>query len=436
MLSDPNDATDDDWLRKYQQEYLTLEQVAAIAGITREGVRQRLKARGIQPRSLSETTRLRELRQVNMLGADIRAAFLRTRSLAETSLTVGLTEGAVQRYLERELPEWKVLTRLPRSASKRFTKPEMLQSLRDAASDSKTALTTNAYRNYLSAEPFFTDGRRRPGVQAYILRFSSWIGAVSAAGLSSNGHSGPSKEFDAASANRAVVDCWRDIGHAPSVAEYDRWQVGRDGRPSAATARKLLGSWPAVQVRAWQVVYGILLDQDDEDVVVPDASEDDDRLRDGQFLDYRQADEGTLVSLPDGYEVGEYNALERAVRSHARIQNEAAAAGQALGLDVLSPGAGSAAFDLALRGPDGTVYVVEVKSATSENLELQMRLGLGQVLMYAHRLRLQHTPVRPVLAIETTPGETWSDLLSTLEVGLVVAGRIRDDLVRILNREN
>ena len=74
-----------DWLRRYREEYLTLDEVGELEGITREGVRQRLKRLGIEPRSLAETRRLRERHETSMQAKAIRQAFLRTRSLFQTA---------------------------------------------------------------------------------------------------------------------------------------------------------------------------------------------------------------------------------------------------------------------------------------------------------------------------------------------------------------
>jgi hypothetical protein len=105
------------------------------------------------------------------------------------------------------------------------------------------------------------------------------------------------------------------------------------------------------------------------------------------FVPCYRANEGTEVSLRSDLVAVEYNALERAVRSHALIQNSVAAAAAAAGFEPWSPSAAAPAFDIAFSSDDGRVFVVEVKSATPENLGLQLRIGLGQVLRYAHLVR-------------------------------------------------
>jgi hypothetical protein len=150
---------------------------------------------------------------------------------------------------------------------------------------------------------------------------------------------------------------------------------------------------------------------------------------------YYAANEGAEVSLRSDFVDAEYNALERAVRSHALIQNAVAAAAAAE-LEPWSPSGTAPAFDIAVSSGDGRVFVVEVKSATPENLELQLRIGLGQVLHYTHMLRSHAQVVIPVLAIELRPDESWAELLLELGVGLLVHGSILGDLGRLAEAQS
>lgn len=79
--------------------------------------------------------------------------------------------------------------------------------------------------------------------------------------------------------------------------------------------------------------------------------------------------------------------------------------------------------DAAWRAPgDPTVlFVAEVKSLTGARQDQQVRLGIGQVLDYAHALR-QRPPkdvrvVRPVLVLEREPGDgRWLNLAESLGI--------------------
>ena len=134
-----------EWLRRYREEYLTLDEVGELEGITREGVRQRLKRLGIEPRSLAETRRLRERHETSMQAEAIRQAFLRTRSLEQTAEQVGLQVSWVQRFVKDHIPDCEVLLRVPRSRAKNYTEEDLFASLREAASLSSGILTAAAY---------------------------------------------------------------------------------------------------------------------------------------------------------------------------------------------------------------------------------------------------------------------------------------------------
>ena len=82
-------------------------------------------------------------------------------------------------------------------------------------------------------------------------------------------------------------------------------------------------------------------------------------------------------------------------------------------------------FDISWEA-NGTVFVAEVTSITDDNEEVQLRLGLGQVLRYRHRLRsLGHERVVAVLVPERTPADsTWADLCDELGVVLMSGSEV------------
>jgi hypothetical protein len=430
MITSPEDRPT--WLCLYLEEYWTLEQVGELLGITREGVRVRLKAMGIKPRSFGETALLRARREISRHGDEIRDAFLQMRDVAETARLVGLSEALVRRALGEMVPDFEILTRVPRDPSKKYSMDDLMDALREAAHATPGILAENGYDAFVAEHPTLPDGRPRPGKQTMKLRFGFWRDALMRAGLPANPRSGPGKEFNETDAIAAVVECWRRTGGPPTADGYDVWQRGQEGRPSTATVRKLAGSWNPLLVRAWQLVHGVTLDQDDEDVSVPQQLlPDETQPLEAPFVPYCAANEGAEVSLRGDLVAAEYNTLERAVRSHALIQNTVATAAAAAGLEPWSPSAAGPAFDIAVSSDDGRVFVVEVKSATPENLELQLRLGLGQVLRYAYQLRSHAQVVIPAIAIELTPDQSWVELLTALGVGLLVDGSIPSDLVRL-----
>lgn len=92
------------------------------------------------------------------------------------------------------------------------------------------------------------------------------------------------------------------------------------------------------------------------------------------------------------------NLLDRALRLHAITQNKIANWVLTEGLIPLSPTSETCDFDIAWDSDYGRV-VCEVKSLSDSNEIHQFRLGLGQVLEYAH-----HLSASPLLVFSSKPG--------------------------------
>ncbi|MFC5675183.1 hypothetical protein ACFP51_10740 [Streptomyces pratens] len=93
------------------------------------------------------------------------------------------------------------------------------------------------------------------------------------------------------------------------------------------------------------------------------------------------------------------------------------------GVEVRTHAPGAPAFDAGWsRGTD--VFIAEVKSLTGAREDQQIRLGIGQVLDYAHQLRTAHPGRRlhPVLVLEKRPvGPRWSSLAQSAGIRLTWA---------------
>ncbi|QNI35874.1 hypothetical protein [Edaphobacter albus] len=131
---------------------------------------------------------------------------------------------------------------------------------------------------------------------------------------------------------------------------------------------------------------------------------------------YRRADEAASVAERDAFSV-DPALVERGVRGHAKTQNLFADFLTKQGHVPRSPSADEPNFDIAWQATERH-YVAEVKSLTNQNEEKQMRLGLGQVLRYAHTMR--ELKACPVLIVERKPRDgSWIELCSSLGVLLV-----------------
>ncbi|MDH4119461.1 MAG: hypothetical protein OEW30_18920 [Acidimicrobiia bacterium] len=116
--------------------------------------------------------------------------------------------------------------------------------------------------------------------------------------------------------------------------------------------------------------------------------------------------------------------VDRGVKGHKAIQNAVARYLDEHGVRPQRPGPGDPGFDLGWWSA-GTFFVCEVKSLTHANETGQMRLGIGQVLDYAHTIRAAGHEVQAVLAVESAPtSEKWDDLCTTLGILLVRPGAL------------
>ena len=117
--------------------------------------------------------------------------------------------------------------------------------------------------------------------------------------------------------------------------------------------------------------------------------------------------------------------MERALKGHSDMQNALAEVLRQAGIEPRSRLPREPNFDIAWE-TEGTVFVAEVKSITDDNEEEQLRLGLGQVLRYRHRLQaLGHDHVVAVLAPERAPRDpSWAELCHEIGVALLPRNEI------------
>jgi hypothetical protein len=107
--------------------------------------------------------------------------------------------------------------------------------------------------------------------------------------------------------------------------------------------------------------------------------------------------------------------VERGKRAHVVTQKKIEQHLRSKGITPLSPAPGEPDFDIAWRD-NSTIFVAEIKSVTAKNEEMQLRLGLGQVLRYANQLRCKHDNVVPILVAEQAPTDhAWVSVCN--EVG-------------------
>ena len=138
---------------------------------------------------------------------------------------------------------------------------------------------------------------------------------------------------------------------------------------------------------------------------------------------YRPADE-SVQPAPAQLGVQDVDLVGRNLSAHRRLQNDLANALEKRDRIPLSPLPEDPDFDIAWRGPDGTLTVCEIKSLTDASETRQLRMGLGQILDYLDLLTVRTTSVRGVLWVERQPSSSrWIDLCERAGVALAWPGR-------------
>ncbi len=123
--------------------------------------------------------------------------------------------------------------------------------------------------------------------------------------------------------------------------------------------------------------------------------------------------------------------LDRATRRHMSLQDRLADGLRQRGIEPRSPGSWQPRFDLAFEH-EGVQFVVEVKSGDPVSTQ-QIRLGVGQLLEYRHRLQPAASPqVRAVLLVESQPPEPWGELAGAVDIQLIRADELEQSLSGLL----
>lgn len=112
------------------------------------------------------------------------------------------------------------------------------------------------------------------------------------------------------------------------------------------------------------------------------------------------------------------DALEKGTKRHEATRNALAQFLTAAGLPPREHGL-DAAFDLGWVGPDGALWIAEVKSLARTSERQQLRLGLGQLLEYRHSCTRPGQVVRAALVVEQEPVDLrWVGVCAAVDVVL------------------
>jgi AraC-like DNA-binding protein len=237
----------------------SLDEIALRFGVSRERVRQILRAHGgPDPRDIADARRRRAEAQAEERIDELLALWRAGEQPRSAASALGLQAAACRSTIERFATD---VDRAARKATIAGARRVQMYTDRDII----VALTSVAARvgRVPSAKEYATHARRLdyPSLPTILNRMGGWTHALRAAGmqpLSTPARARKRRWTEEAcwEALRAVV---AELGEIPSVLGYERHAAGRAELPSSATVRNRLGRWSAIttQLAAQRELAGV-----------------------------------------------------------------------------------------------------------------------------------------------------------------------------------
>lgn len=231
---------------------LTLDEIGAEFGVTRERVRQLLKKHGGPTAGEIRELRAAEARSAQRAHEEAVAAEIRKTldgrgpmTVAEMAVATGVDAGELSRYWPQDLAHLRLWG--AGQGESRWSDEDICEALRQASAY-EFPLTTSAYSELLRVGQI-----EGPSVPRIGQRFGSWTAACAAAGVVAGDPW--NREYESRWSDEDLLQIARAYlvdPNAPSSAHrFDEWkrEYAPDG-PSAQTLRNRLGSWTEVKRRA------------------------------------------------------------------------------------------------------------------------------------------------------------------------------------------
>ncbi len=236
-------------MRALREQGFSLDEIALRFGVSRERVRQILRAHGAPDPELVAGARRRRAAQLAEARVDELLALWRAghepRSAANA---LGLQAAACRTTITRFATEVDKAARRASMSGARgaqtYSERDIIVALRAVAAGLGRVPSAKEYA-------LLARGLELPSLPTVLNRMGGWSRAVEAAGMkpvAASAKSRPRRWTDSAcwAALRRIVD---ELGEIPTVVSYDRHATGRPDLPSSATLRNRLGRWSAISAQ-------------------------------------------------------------------------------------------------------------------------------------------------------------------------------------------
>jgi len=225
----------------------SLDEIALRFGVSRERVRQILRAHGgPDPRSVAEARRRRAEQQAEAHIDELLGLWRGGAQAGSAASALGLQAAACRSTIARFATEVDHAARRAslagaRAAPKTYSDRDIIVALLSVAARLGRVPIAKEY-GALARELEY------PSLPTVLNRMSGWTSALRAAGLT------PASTPARPRSRRWTADaCWAalrravaELGEIPTIVGYARYAVDRNDLPSSATLRNRLGRWSAI----------------------------------------------------------------------------------------------------------------------------------------------------------------------------------------------
>jgi uncharacterized protein (DUF433 family) len=237
-------------IRTLREAGYSLDEIAARFGVTRERVRQILRAHGApDPELVAEARRQRAAVLAESRVDELLALWRAGHEPGSAASALGLQTAACKTTIARFATE---VDKAARRASMSGARGSQTYSDRDIIVALRAVGAALARVPSAKEYALLARGLELPSLPTVLNRMGGWTRAVEAAGMtplsSPSTATRPRRWTDAAcwAALRRVVD---ELGEVPTVLSYERHAAGRADLPSSATLRNRVGRWSAISAR-------------------------------------------------------------------------------------------------------------------------------------------------------------------------------------------
>jgi hypothetical protein len=234
-------------MRTLRERGYSLDEIALRFGVTRERVRQILRAHGApDPEAVADA---RRRRAADLAEARVDELLALWRGGAETgsvASSLGLQAAACKSTIARFATDVDKAARRANLSDARgaqtYSDRDIIVALRAVAAGLGRVPSAKEYA-------LLARGLELPSLPTVLNRMGGWTRAVTAAGMT------PLAPVTAATRRRRWTGpaCWAalrgvvaELGEIPTVLAYERHAAGRADLPSSATLRNRLGRWSAI----------------------------------------------------------------------------------------------------------------------------------------------------------------------------------------------